>query len=173
MHAANLSVSSAGRRDLKISLSPSMGTSSEPVYLTGKAVKRTPPSWQLLLPPASVADSPASPSCRRRSCEPVCLISSDPVCLISRNKRSQDISFSTSSSPCATTRHSRKLDGSVHKVSILSLGNHSFLPNDNLSQPHVSSQWQITRSCLTSHNITQQHNNKQNTQTFAFITFHI
>jgi hypothetical protein len=102
--------------ELKISLSPSMGTCSEPVYLTRKAVKRTPPSWQLLLPPASVAASPASPSRRCRSHEPVCLISSEPVCLVSRNKRSQDLSLSTSSSPWVmseldylATRHSKKI----------------------------------------------------------------
>ena len=35
--------------------------------------------------------------------------------------------------------------------------NHTFLPNDNLSEFHTTSQ--------------QTHKNRQNTQTFAFITF--
>ena len=169
MHAANLSVSSTGRRDLKISLSPSMGTSSEPVYLTGKAVKRTPPSWQLLLPPASVADSPASPSCRRRSCEPVCLISSDPVCLISRNKRSQDISFSTSSSPWATTRHSKKIRWECSQ---------GLYPLSR--QPFVSSQWQSLSTTrffpMTNHSelshITQHHTTAQQQAKYPDICFH-
>ena len=65
-----------------------------------------------------------------------------------------------------TTRNS---DGSIHKVSFFSLLattcffpmtislNHTFPPNDNT---------------LGVSHITQQHKNKQNTQTFAFITFH-
>jgi hypothetical protein len=141
-----------------------------------KAVKRTPPSWQLLLPPASVAASPASPSRRCRSREPVCLISSEPVCLISRNKRSQDLSLSTSSSPWVmseldylATRHSKKIRWECSQ-GLYPLSRQLF----------VSSQWQSLSTTsffpMTNHSelshITQQHNNKQNTQTFAFLTFH-
>jgi len=115
-HGYMQQASSAGRRDLKIHLSPSMGASSESVCLTTMVVK-----WHQQA--VSLSVSPAG----RRDLN----ISLSPHQIFPGQCQNLIISQGTT----------RNLDESIHKVSLLSLSNHTFLPNDNLvSQPHISSQ---------------------------------